>query len=141
MFQKIDIEVLCFSLVHWMCFSGPGSELDMVRYQIMKEGYLDCKSKYLGMVSHWETNYFALTGRGLFHYARQGDKEPKMIYELSASNCGGCRRVSDEEQRFAFEVSEMTSPFVEKLGGENRNLCKEKNMLPNIYLNFTFTII
>ncbi|CAB4008208.1 Hypothetical predicted protein [Paramuricea clavata] len=102
--QTLDMEVLCFSLVHWMCFSGPGSELDTVRYQIVKEGYLDCKSKYLGMVSHWETNYFALTGRGLFHYARQGDKEPKMIYELNASNCGGCRRVSDEQQKYAFEI-------------------------------------
>ena len=89
-----------------MCFSGPGSELDMVRHQIIKEGYLDCKSKYLGMVSHWETNYFALTGRGLFHYSRQGDKEPKMIYELDASNCAGCRRVSDEENKHAFEVGE-----------------------------------
>jgi hypothetical protein len=87
-----------------MCFSGPGSDLDTVRYQIVKEGYLDCKSKYLGMVSHWETNYFALTGRGLFHYAKQGDKEPKMIYELNASTCGGCRRVSDEQQKYAFEV-------------------------------------
>ncbi|XP_028393593.1 pleckstrin homology domain-containing family M member 2-like [Dendronephthya gigantea] len=102
--QTIDVEVMCFSLVHWMCFSGPGSELDMVRHQIIKEGYLECKSKYLGVVSHWETNYFALTGRGLFHYSRQGDKEPKMIYELNASNCGGCRRVSDEEEKYAFEI-------------------------------------
>ena len=100
----MEMEVLCFSLAHWMCFSGPGSELDTVRHQIIKEGYLDCKSKYLGMVSHWERNYFALTGRGLFHYAKQGDKEPKIIYELNTSNCGGCRRVSDDEQRYAFEI-------------------------------------
>lgn len=94
-----------------MCFSGPGCELDMVRYQIIKEGYLNCKSTYLGMVSHWEANYFVLTGKGLYHYAKQGDKEPRRSYELNGSNCGGCRRVSDEEQRFAFEVISVEADF------------------------------
>ena len=116
-----------------MCFSGPGSELDMVRYQIVKEGYLDCKSKYLGMVSHWETNYFALTGRGLLHYARQGDKEPKMIYELNASNCGGCRRVSVEEQRFAFEVSNIGEARL-TFGHANANFSVFINRIRNKFL-------
>lgn len=102
--QTLNMEVLCFSLVHWMCFSGPGSELDTVRYQIIKEGYLQCKSKYLGMVSHWEKNYMVLTGRGLYQYARQGDKTPQVIYKLSGSNCGGCRRVSDEDRKYSFEI-------------------------------------
>ena len=87
-----------------MCFSGPGSELDIVRYQVIKEGYLECKSRYLGMVSHWERNYVVLTGRGLYLYVRQGDSTPRMVYKLNGTNCGGCRRISDEEKKYAFEV-------------------------------------
>lgn len=28
-----------------------------------------------------------------------------MVYKLNGLNCGGCRRVSDEEKKYAFEVS------------------------------------
>lgn len=107
----LNLEIICFSLVHWMCFSGPGSDVDTGWHQVIKEGFLDCKTRYLGMVSLWEKNYFVLTGRGLLQFAKHGDLNPKMVYKLNGSSCGGCRRVSDEEKDFTFEVSQTMVLF------------------------------
>lgn len=124
-----------------MCFSGPGSELDTTHYQIIKEGYLDCKSKYLGVVSHWEKNYFVLTGRGLSQYVKQGNKTPKMVYKLNGLNCGGCRRVSDEEKKYAFEVSGLGDVSGNPCFGANFLLYYMQCFIKSMLLLYCYNIV
>jgi len=91
-------EVLHFALVEFHTLNAEQPEP-----KIMKNGVLQKKLSYLGMVPYWEKSIFGLRGSSLYEYSAKGNHELKQVLDIS-KRCGGCVKIKSTEKMYGFKV-------------------------------------